>query len=556
MDFVLVLHAHLPYVLHHGRWPHGSDWLTEAIVDCYLPLLDEFSTLERQGTVAPVTFSVTPVLGAQLASPDTAPLVREFIAQRLESCDKAEREYVESGDTQLVGVVRWWRDWYRARSAQFDALDGDIIGALRALERGGRIEVMSSAATHGFLPLLARDESIRLQLNAGRDEHRRLFGKPAAGCWLPECAYRPRGSWQPSPTGPYAAMRDGVETFLERAGFRYVVVDAHLAEAGAPLEAYGPAGERRMRAPTGHERRSPYGVYTIGSAPGAVRALVRDPLSTRQVWSRDGGYPGGAAYREFHKLKFPGGLRLWSVTHPQASLGDKTEYDAHAAMSMARGHADHFAHSLIDLAKHAAANDRTIIAPFDAELFGHWWFEGPQFLADVYRALAAAQGGERVRPATAAAHTAATQRDVRPLQLPAGSWGRDGDFSMWLNPQTSWTWDIMWPLEERFWRAVPGALANERAHPVLAQAARELVLAQASDWQFMISVGAVPDYGERRFRLHADATSALVEALEPGGDLDAGLRRADEHRTRDALFPDILRAVAASVDAREPMPAR
>lgn len=539
-DFVLVLHTHLPFVLGHGRWPHGSDWLMEAAVSSYLPLLEHCESLREERVDAPITLSVTPVLAAQLASAEFATEMRAFLAQRLAACDDAERffELSASGDSSLVPIVRFWRDEYSRRRRQFEALDGDLIRAFRSLERDGRIELMSSAATHGFLPLLARDESIRLQLFAGRAEHERLFGRAPSGCWLPECAYRPRGAWSPWSGGPSALMRDGIESHVRAAGYRFVVIDAHLAHAGRPLEAYGT--NQAAVAESGDAPRSPYRDYTIGSARGALRALVRDPASTRHVWSRDEGYPGAGRYLEFHKIRFPGGLRLWEVTGPGVSLGDKQPYDPAAARSLSHKHAAHFASLLDGIARDRTSRvERLIVAPFDSELFGHWWFEGPEFLAEAYRSMRSRDG---VRPVTASMHIARA-RTATSLDLPAGSWGRNGDFSMWLNPRTLWTWTRLWAVEERFWRAAPAALALPPARPVLEQAARELLLAQASDWQFIISTGEVTDYGERRFLLHVEAVEELVGALERGDDLAGAARRAAEMRSRDWLFPAVLDAV-------------
>jgi len=512
----------------------------EAAVDCYLPLIESFEELKRDGIGAPVTFSVTPIVAAQLAHRDFPRELRAFFAQRLAACDEAERDVSE--EPQLAAVVRFWRNLYEKRSAYFDELHGDLISALRRLEDSGTIELMSAAATHGFLPLLARDESIRLQLLAGRGEHERLFGRSPRGCWLPECAYRPRGPWAPWPGGPSEPMRDGLETHVEAAGFRFVVVDAHLAEAGRPLEAYGRGPSRRAPA-ADPAVRSPYGDYVIGNDARAIRALVRDPASTRQVWSRDGGYPGGDAYLEFHKIRFPGGLKLWEVTGPGVSLGDKRPYSPDRARHMADGHAAHFSAMLDQVAAANSARGTVIVAPFDSELFGHWWFEGPEFIADTYRALRRHPG---IRPVTASAHVREATA-VTPLSLPEGSWGRDGDFSMWLNNDTAWTWTRLWELEERFWNVAPKALAQRSALPILTQAARELLLAQSSDWQFIISTGEVRDYGERRFALHADDTEALVAALEQGGDLSAAAERASELNARDSVFPGVLEAVAQAL---------
>jgi 1,4-alpha-glucan branching enzyme len=532
LDFVLVLHMHVPHVMRHGRWPHGSDWLMDAAIDSYLPLIDVAEQLGREGVDAPATVNVTPVVAAQLRDPRFPAELRRFLAQRLEACDADEQDLEAKHDAGLASVVRYWRAWYLARAAQFEALDGDILGALARLQRAGRIELMSSAATHGFLPLLARDESIRLQLLVGRGEHERLFGAPPAGCWLPECAYRPAGMWAPLPdVAP--RMRAGIETHLEEARYRFTVIDAHLASAGQPLE-YGTG--RRSRAT--HIDRSPYGNYSIGAGANAVRALVRDPVATRQVWSRDGGYPGAAQYLEFHKLRFPGGLQLWSVTGAGVSLGDKRAYDAPAAIEAARFHAGHFAHVLDAVARDSRSADGVLVAPFDAELFGHWWFEGPEFLAAMYRAL---RDRSAIRPVTASAHVARTT--ATPLELPAGSWGRDGDFGFWLNDSTAEMWRRMWALEERFWNAAPEALAHESTRPILAQAARSLLLAQSSDWEFMISAGEVADYGEARFAMHAKDAEALVDALEHGAAAEDVGRLVDALAERDAIFPRVLDSV-------------
>ena len=195
MDFVLVLHSHLPGVLGHGRWPHGSDWLCEAAVDTYLPLLEQLRALEAEGIPAPASIGITPVLANQLASPLFAEELRDFLAQRLRTCDEAPASLRATGDDHLLPLVGYWRERLQRLSALFDALDGDLPGAFRGLADRGRIELIGSAATPGYLPLLARDESIRLQLLLGAAEHARIFGRPPTGCWLPECAYRPAGPW-------------------------------------------------------------------------------------------------------------------------------------------------------------------------------------------------------------------------------------------------------------------------------------------------------------------------------------------------------------------------
>jgi 1,4-alpha-glucan branching enzyme len=533
MDFVLTLHTHLPYVLNHGRWPHGSDWLCEAMTDTYLPLVEALDALAAQEIAAPMTIGVTPILASQLAHPALGLELEAFFTQRLNACEEAEEAFAGSPEEHLVPLAQYWRERYSRLQRFYERMGGDIVGALRRHAAAGRIELLSSAATHGFLPLLSRSESIGLQLAVGRAEHRRLFGELPRGCWVPECAYRP-----------------GLEEHLAAHGYRFFFVDAHLAEAGQPLGLYrefsGPNGwplieERTAALP---QRRTAYQTYEVSPRPGraAVVAFVRDPESTRQVWSRHGGFPGDGAYLEFHKIRFPGGLKLWRVTHPSADLGLKEPYEPNAARARAWGHAGHL-HWLLRRRSESPhpAGESVIVAPFDTELFGHWWFEGVDFLADLYRYLA---GQDAPTARTASQHLAAHPPEAA-IALATGSWGANGDFSMWQNPATQWTWDRLWPLEQRFWTLAPQALNDPAREIILAQAARELLLLQSSDWQFIISTGAAADYATRRFLGHAEDLEVLLSALEPGSDhVSAGTRHAESLRRRDDVFPDILPVLA------------
>ena len=556
MDFVLTLHSHLPYVLNHGRWPHGSDWLCEAAVDTYLPLLESLRQVAGENTRAPITIGFTPVLANQLTNPVFKEELEAFFDQRLKACEEAPASLAATGDAALVPIAAYWNARLKRLRALFHAIDGDIAAEFRKLEEDGRLEIIGSAATHGYLPLLGRDESIRLQLAVGWSEHHRIFGKHPVGCWLPECAYRSGGKWAP-PGAPNPRVRRGTEEHLADVGFRYFFTDAHLARAGSPLAIYDdiPLGAERFDVERHGDgirgglpvKHTPYRAYRVSAGPGpVVSALVRDPRSSMQVWSRHHGYPGDEWYLEFHKIRWPGGLKLWRVTGADLDLGAKVAYQPEAARHKAGDHARHFAGLLATIAAAQPANKNgVIVAPFDTELLGHWWFEGVDFLADVYRSL---PHHHNVRPVTGAVHVGGSNAG-RPLRLAEGSWGKDGNHSMWLNDGTAWTWQRLWALEEAFWAAAPKALQSSAKRPVLAQAARELLLAQSSDWQFIISTGAVPDYAERRFRLHCDDTERLVAALA-SDDASAGTALAEELHRRDAVFPDVLDAVAFALGGK------
>ena len=336
MDFVFMLHSHLPYVLNHGRWPHGSDWISEAAIDTYLPLLEVLRGLEQDGVAAPVTIGFTPVLANQLANPLFADELEAFLAQRLEACDEAATAAPGRGRRAPAAACR-----LLARAA--DPLPRPVpehrrqpgASAFRALEAAGRLEIVGSAATHGFLPLLARDESIRLQLAVGVAEHRRLFGRAPEGCWLPECAYRPRGPWHPlahraagrhPPRHRGAPGRRGLPLLLRGRAPRR---GGQAARRLWRPRHRPPRVDRTARGERRGTLRSPYRAYRVSPARGAdgVAAYVRDPRASMQVWSRQEGYPGEGRYLEFHKIRWPGGLKLWRVTGDAVDLGAKEPYD-------------------------------------------------------------------------------------------------------------------------------------------------------------------------------------------------------------------------------------
>jgi 1,4-alpha-glucan branching enzyme len=357
------------------------------------------------------------------------------------------------------------------------------------------------------------------------------------------------------------ADRPGLEEHLAANGFQFFFVDAHLAEAGRPLGLYRETGRPDGIPLTDEDGgpflavRSPHRTYEVSPRAGRppVIAFVRDPLSTRQVWSRHGGFPGDGAYLEFHKLRFPGGLKFWRVTSSGADLGAKEPYEPNTARARAWGHAAHLHYELRRNAQALRApGESVVVAPFDTELFGHWWFEGVDFVADLFRRFGTAEG---LRPRTASAHLAASPSSAA-IALAAGSWGANGDFSMWLNPQTRWTWQRLWLLEQRFWSLAEGALARPEWFPILAQAARELLLLQSSDWQFIISTAAAADYATTRFQGHAADLDRLLDALEAGpkGNLAAALDQAELLRRRDDIFPEILPVLAQVLERSEAVP--
>ena len=541
---LLVLHTHLPWVLGHGRWPHGESWLYEAAAECYLPLLRLLDRLEAEDRKGSVTLGVTPVLAEMLSTPRFRDGFLAYLGERAGRADADRREFETSGDEYARGAAVAWSEFYkRAKEDFLEKYNGDLLSALVRLQESGRIEIIVSAATHGYLPLLGRDESIEAQLGIGITSYRRRFGRRPRGIWLPECAYRPGYAWS-RPVGPARAwLRPGLEEFLARKGLRYFFVDTHLVAGGAPIGTYEDRlAERRLdaaREGTGLSPNEPYAI--TASRRRKVAVLARDPRSSVQVWSADYGYPGDGAYLEFHRKHGRDGLRYWRVTDRRIPLAEKVPYDPMAAKERAEAHAEHFASLVIDrLREYQEATGRTgvVVAPFDTELFGHWWFEGPQWLESVLRRL---EG--QVEVATASSFLA-KHPPRSAIRLPEGSWGQGGHHWVWLNDGTRWIWEEVYRAEDAFLEATRAARGQRKPiiRRILTQLARELLLLESSDWPFLITTVAAKDYAEARVKEHIEAFDRLASMLPQAR---AGTLSPEDRawlttiEARDSLFPDL-----------------
>src|SRR5438094_1046234 len=549
--FALVLHTHLPMVVNHGRWPHGSDWLCEAAFECYLPLLEVLHRLVADGISPRWSINLSPVLTEQLASPEFQKELVFYRENVLRACAESREHFRREGDHEIVKLTYFWEEFYERMWELHRRIGGDLPGTFGDLQRQGHIEILTCAATHGYLPLLSRDESIHLQLRTAVETHQRHFGRTPRGIWLPECAYRPRYEWTP-PTGPDRGrdrrMRPGIEELLAAHGLEFFVADSHLVAAGQPVFLY--RDYLPMRTEVGHEPtpmpvaspRSPYHPYRVASrgGTGTAIAFIRDPRSTLQVWSRDHGYPGEFHYLEFHKKHFPGGLRFWRITDSSGDLGRKQVYDPKIAAEKVGLQAVHF----VGVVRETIDENRDSIgalvcSPYDSELFGHWWFEGPLWLEHVAREMYRAG----VQPMTLG-EARQTVKPQGPLALPEGSWGEGGDHRVWLNRDTEWTWDRVYSAEKEWvehLRAGDGGSPELRR--LLNQASRELLLLQSSDWQFLITTGAARDYAERRVAEHYaefKRLSEMANTLRAGEPLSIEaantLRRLERE---DFVFPDL-----------------
>ena len=558
--FTFVLHSHLPYVIGHGRWPHGMDWLNEATAESYIPLLQVFNRLAAQGLTSGVTLGITPILAEMLAAETFRREFDEYLDRKIQAAREDLGTFEKLGERHFASLARMWEDHYRGllRAYQED-FGQDLLKAFTGLMDQGILEIITSAATHGYLPLLGRDTAVQAQVKQGVAAHRRHFGRDPKGFWLPECAYRPRYRWVPplSDLAVEPVLRKGVEEFLSENGLDYFFIDSHLLKGGRAIGVYKDRFEALERlwerfASQYQERpeeedKSPYQVYLVSSAPESKRPMAvftRDPKTGLQVWSGEWGYPGDGNYLDFHKKRYPGGLRYWQVTSAKADLADKQPYHPEWTTPRIHEQADHFVAMVVDLLtefRQQHGRPGMVVAPYDTELIGHWWFEGPEW---IYQVLSRFQAHTQVAlsPGSQLLKEAAPRHVI---SLPEGSWGEGGYHWIWLNEMNDWTWRHIYLAEqemEDLARLYAGA-SDPRLIDLLKQCGRSLFLLESSDWQFLISTFSARDYAELRVVTHRDdfkRLAAMVRRYAAEGDLpQEDWNYFSLCRERDDIFPDL-----------------
>ena len=512
----LVLHAHLPYVRHpeHSYFLE-EDWLYEAITETYIPLIDVFEGLVRDEVPFRVTLSLTPPLISMLTDGFLQQRYSDWLDKLLEL---SEKELVRtSGDPDFGPLARMYQ--YRLRKCRrtFDAYGRNIVPAFRQLQESGHLEILTSAATHAFLPLhTVTPEAVRAQVRVAVDHYAETFGTRPTGMWLPECGYAP-----------------GIDDYLAEVGIRYFITDFHGIMHANP--------------------RPRYGVYAPVYCESGVAAFGRDLESSKQVWSAREGYPGDGDYREFyrdigHDLSLdyigpyvqPNGLRKntgFKYHRVTGKTMDKGPYNEWIAKEKAAVHAGNFMYNREIQARFLGTMmDRPpiIVSPYDAELFGHWWFEGPDWLNYLIRRIAYDQTA--IELATPGDYLSMYPRNQASTPS-ASSWGHKGYNEVWLGGSNDW---IYRHLHKASQRMSDIATSNPHAEGMLAraltQAARELLLAQSSDWAFIMKTGTMVPYAVKRTKNHLGRFTGLYEQVQ-SGDIDAAELEACE--SIDNIFPNL-----------------
>ncbi len=506
-NLAMVLHAHLPYVRSEEPGSLEEDWFFQALVECYLPLLETLEEAYRAKDQTPkITIGLSPTLLSLLDDDLLKNRFEEWVAIRLKVLNTLE--------TVCIAAVQHLKEHLKRQLGSWKTCKGDLIGRFKKLQASEVIDILTCAATHGYLPLLRENpETVRAQLKTAVREHQRLFTKAPLGIWLPECAYY-----------------EGLDELMAESGLRYAVLDGHGLLNADP--------------------RPRYGLYAPICTRRGVAFFGRDSESTLPVWSARDGYPGNPNYREFHrdlgwdlstenlkkigfKEKRPLGIKLFKISAKNTSLENKQEYDPQAAKESVKKDAENFLKDrkkqLIKL-EESMQIEPFLIAPFDAELFGHWWFEGPQFLS--YLFIKSQKEGIKLITLKEALQLTPKIQLCSPSP---SSWGQGGFHNYWLNKSNDWIVHE-WSKAGREMVSICSEGLTVASHiKIIKQAGRELLLSQSSDWSFILKAGTTTELARERIHLHLKRFWMLINSIKDNKIINEKV--IEEIEKEDCIFP-------------------
>ncbi|MBM3253067.1 MAG: DUF1957 domain-containing protein [Candidatus Omnitrophica bacterium] len=513
----LVLHSHLPYVRHPEHEDFlEEDWLYEAITETYIPLIKVFNKLTEDKVDFRITMSLSPTLISMLQDELLQSRYIRHIEKLIELADKEVYRTTFLSEFHTLALM-YHKRFIDARRIFVDVYKKDLINAFRNLQDAGRLEIITCGATHGYLPLMeVTRPSARAQVFVAAEHYKRVFGRSPKGIWLPECGYNPSD-----------------DEILREARIRYFFTDAHGILHGSP--------------------RPKYGVYAPIYCKSGVAAFGRDLESSKQVWSAEEGYPGDYYYREFYRdigfdleyeyvkpyihkdgIRINTGIKYYRIT---GDTDCKEPYIPTRAQEKAAEHAGNFmfnrekqAEFLFDFMHKRPI----IVAPYDAELFGHWWYEGPQWLDFLIRKIAYDQKAIRLITASEYLEQYPKNQVITPSM---SSWGWKGYNEVWLEGSNDWIYRHLHKASEKMTELVnlyPDS--NGLIRRALNQALRELLLAQSSDWAFIMKTKTVVGYAVRRTKDHMLRFTRLYDGIKSNSIDEAFL---SDIEYKDNIFPDI-----------------
>ena len=506
-NLAIVLHAHLPYVRSEQPGSLEEDWFFQALVECYLPLLETLEVASRSNDQVPkITIGLSPTLLSLFEDQVLKNRFRKWVEIRLEILNSLKTENIKAAIHLKDHLKRQLKSWNRCQ--------GDLIGRFEKLQLSKVIDILTCAATHGYLPLLRENpEVVRAQLRTAVREHRRLFKNSPLGIWLPECAYY-----------------EGLDEIMAESGLRYAVLDGHgLLNA---------------------EPRPRYGLYAPICTKKGVAFFGRDSESTLPVWSASDGYPGNPNYREFHrdlgwdlsieklkeigiKEKRPLGIKLFKISSKKTSLENKQQYDPNSAQESVEKDAENYLKDrkkqLIKL-EESMKIEPLLIAPFDAELFGHWWFEGPQFLSQLF--IKSKKEGINLITLKEALQL---KNQIQLCNPSPSSWGQGGFHNYWLNESNAWIIHQWSKAGREMVSICSKGIQKESSIKIIKQAGRELLLCQSSDWSFILKAGTTTELARERINLHIKRFWMLINAIKDKEIIEQNVIEYIEKE--DCIFP-------------------
>ncbi|WP_267383919.1 glycoside hydrolase family 57 protein [Cyanobacterium sp. uoEpiScrs1] len=513
-----VLHAHLPFVRHpESDYVLEEEWLYEAITETYIPLLRVFEGLKRDGINFKMTMSMTPSLVSMLRDPLLQKRYDRHLARLQELIEK---EIIRNGQN---GHLRYLAEYYAIEFTKireiWEYYNGDLVFAFKQFFDSNNLEIITCGATHGYFPLMKMyPEAVWAQIKVACEHYEENFGRSPKGIWLPECAYY-----------------EGLEQMLANAGLRYFLLDGHGILYARP--------------------RPRYGTYTPIFTETGVAAFGRDHESSQQVWSSKVGYPGDPEYREFYKdlgweaeyeyikpyimpngQRKNTGIKYHKITSRQAELSDKALYDPYWAKKKTEEHAEDFIYNRKQQISNLAAimqRAPIVVSPYDAELFGHWWYEGPWFIDCLFRKAWYEQNTFSMIHLAEYLQSNPTQQVCRPSQ---SSWGYKGFHEYWLNHTNAWIYPHLHKAIERMIEISNLEASDRLQQKALNQAARELLLAQSSDWAFIMRTGTMVPYAVHRTRSHLLRFNKIYDDIK-AQKIDSGWLEKVEKI--DNIFPQI-----------------
>ena len=511
-----VLHAHLPFVRHpeFERFLE-ENWLFEAISETYLPFLRMCNRLKRDGIVFRLTVSISPTLSAMLTDELLQQRYIDHIGRLIELGHKEMKRTEKQAD--FYPLARMYTRFFEENLADFtEEYHRNILWGFKNLEKDGFLEIITTSATHAFLPLYqSYPEALEAQIQTAVLDYSRKFGKKPKGFWLPEFGYYP-----------------GIEEILRKNNLEYFFTAAHGILFAS--------------------EKTPYGVYAPLTLPNGMHAFGRDYPTSDAVWSSERGYPSDADYREFYRdagfdlpldyirpyihepdVRVCTGYKYYSIT---GATDQKVPYRPERAQQKVAEHAENFLYNRKkQLRKFEGLIDRTpyIIAPFDIELFGHWWFEGIQWLEQVIRKVNQCESFSLVTPGDYLSLHSSSQKGKPSFS----SWGNEGYADVWLDGSNDWVYRHIHKAIERMSELVhryPDVSGLKLR--TLNQAAREVMLSMASDWTFIMKTGTTVPYAERRVKEHLHNFNYIYEKL-CRNTVDTEWLTTIEKKNN--LFPDI-----------------